>query len=132
MKKATLVSLLALMALATGVARAYAQAVRINVDSCSVLAPDCSTFVTVPDMVMLQANNPDGTWTVRCTSNLPEGTTPPRRAVRCNNANTQDTVSGGILCGGLFGSTDDWQEVITPSGRVILVCHGATASDPTP
>jgi hypothetical protein len=126
MKNAMVISLLALAALATSAAIARAQAVKINVDTCNIVLSDCTTFAVVPDMMILQANNPNGNWMTRCVSDLPSDATPPGRAVHCNAANS------GQVCETLFGDTNDWQETITPSGRVILVCHGATATSPTP
>jgi hypothetical protein len=126
MKKATLISLFALAALTIGTRSAGAQATKIDVDMCNILLSDCSSFAVVPDMMILQANNPDGSWMTRCVSELPEGAEHPKSTVRCNEVNS------GQVCETLFGDTTDWSETITPAGKVILICHGAAASSPTP
>lgn len=60
---------------------------------------------------------------ITCKADVAPSTT-AQGAVKWNFANT------GLLCSTSFGSTQDWQEVVTPSGKASLVCH--INPNPTP
>ena len=56
-----------------------------------------------------------GNWILVCKAQLTGNF--PVKAVKWNNANT------GRSCVTKYGITENWQEVITPSGRISMTCH---------
>lgn len=60
---------------------------------------------------------------ITCKADVAPSTT-QKSAVKWNFANT------GLLCSTAFGVTEDWEEVVTPSGKASIVCH--INPNPTP
>jgi hypothetical protein len=120
MKKAALILMLGTFAMSAGIAKARAGTVHISMDVCYVLAGDCSSFAMISDGMVVAASNSGANWSVRCHGRLAAGTPlPTGQAARCTAGNT-----GGTPCETVFGDTTDWQEIVSPSGRVSLICHG--------
>jgi hypothetical protein len=136
MKKASwLVVLLAVVALVMIPVVAGAQEVKhavvIKTDSCLVVDlhppfndPPFTTF-EVPDSVKVVTQSRNLNKNVSCHGDLSDGSsyenTPPKQAVTYDYENT-----GWQCCvnfDGVWASTLQWHETITPSGNVSLTCH---------
>ena len=67
-------------------------------------------------IVVTQSAN--GNWTAVCTGKLPAGSTLPAQAY----IELSEEVGGSCGIPGWI-LTDDWKQLITPSGQVMLTCH---------
>jgi hypothetical protein len=74
--------------------------------------------VTLEAIHIVQSENDNQL--AQCRADIPKSDAPPQ-AVVCN---VQDDA-GDTCTGGINGpnSTNDWKQVITPSGQVVLTCH---------
>ena len=117
MKKAALILLGGILVAAAVAPRAHAAAVSIDLATCYMLAGDCKTFVVTSDATVTSRNQ-KGSWKLSCKAKLAEGVPlPAKGSVACDFSNT------GLLCDTEFGSTVDWQEVVTSSGSASLICQ---------
>lgn len=95
-------------------------AVVIKDTGCSLLDGDGNpTFTTDSQIVSTNSNNSK----ITCKAKVTPSST-AKGAVHWNYANT------GLLCNTTFGVTQDWEEVVTPSGQATLQCH--INPNPTP
>ncbi len=102
-------------------------AVVIKDTSCTVLGTVFTNgdFILVPFEVLesVKVITPSKNYTknVSCHGDLPDGMSPPPNAVVLDFGNT------GLTCcvnfDGVWLSTAEWHETITPSGNVSLTCH---------
>jgi hypothetical protein len=76
----------------------------------NIISTDGSIFVSTSS----------GNALVVCKAQLPDPATFPDKAIKW----TPDNFN--IPCGTSLGTTNDFQEVITPSGQIMLVCHYQT------
>jgi hypothetical protein len=128
MKRFVSMLLIGLAFVAFGTVVAHAQAVVIKDFSCNVFAGDCSTFVVSTENIFVQTSQQGGNCVASCHLTLPEGAPlpPGNKPAQCDFENT------GQLCNTPCGVSDDWQEVITPSGEVSAVCHFHNNDDGVP
>ena len=70
--------------------------------------------------------NADGTVMFTCKSELEDWMAPPEKAIRLDNKNTN------TVCTGAGDIADSWFKVITPSGKVTLVCHFPKGTESNP
>jgi hypothetical protein len=95
-------------------------AVVITNTSCVLIDTEGDLFGST-DVRQFTVITPSGRINHYCHGQLPEGSSAPDKAMVFGSADV-----GGILCatpGG--GLTDDWHEVITPSGNVRINCNDA-------
>ena len=90
-------------------------AVVINDFTCGLINAS-GGFFTAPGGHAVYSNDANGNSMVACHAGLPPGEY-PEGAIKWNYANTGET------CNTFFGQTTDWQEIVTPGGKAILVCH---------
>lgn len=101
---------------------AFGQTVVVNAGSCDVLDAEGSEVTIVDaggggDAVVQGVFTESGNQKVTCNGTLPSGALPERGAVLL------DFESTGRECQTFVGSTTDWHQVVTSSGRVALTCH---------
>ena len=102
---------------------ALAQAVvLIDATECGVSDADFNGHTIFPpflgNAVVHTVVTPSGNTKVTCSGTLPaEAVLPTKGAVVI----TIEDI--GVFCNTLLGPTDDWQNVVTKSGRVSLSCH---------
>lgn len=105
--------------LSAGSANAQGATVFIDEDigACSVFdGAGGLVLLTAADGAVLQAVlTPSGNIKLTCNGKIAVGA--PQRAVFYSSDDL------GIPCGTIFGPADEWQEVVTKSGRVSLTCH---------
>lgn len=88
-------------------------AVRIDDFGCGVLDGNGNGVYTTDSKVVMTPS-PNGNTVLKCfAKNVPNNT---GRAVRWNYENT------GYSCGTQSGSTTDWHETVSTSGRAVLTC----------
>jgi len=123
MKKICLLSLLVVGVLMLIPIMANAQgngAVVIWDDGCTVLDPNLDEF-EVYDTVKVITPSINNTKNVSCHGDLIAGIDPPLKAVVLDYENT--TKECCVNFNGVWLSTTQWHETITPSGNVSLTCH---------
>jgi hypothetical protein len=132
MKRIALLAVAVALAAAFAVTRAHAEALTITMSLCTVYAGDCSTTELIPDGRVrifasgpeLPNNDPENNlrWTATCRGTLPAGTPLPSTRVTCSGQAT------GLTCNTPAGSTSNWQESVSPDGKVAMVCQGTGSS----
>jgi hypothetical protein len=98
--------------------------------TCQFLENDCATLDSTASLSSLNISvNSKGVWTATCRGTT---TIKPSKSTRCVgetlNTGTEDApinacelqLASGVTTGPVF--TDDWNETITPSGKVTLKC----------
>jgi hypothetical protein len=103
------------------VADAQDGAVVIKDTSCMVLDVDAINTFDVYDTVKVTTPSRNNNRNVSCHGDLPDGSILPDNAVVYNFMST-----GWKCCvnfDGVWLATENWHEVITPSGNVSLTCH---------
>lgn len=88
-------------------------AIVINDIGCGLLDGD-GNFAFTTNSHVVSTNS--GNSMITCKADVAPSTT-------ANGAVHHDYASTGLLCSTTFGVTDDWHEVVTPSGKASLVCH---------
>jgi len=83
---------------------------------CSVLDSDKNSVGTNENQ-MVVSDTGNSNQKLSCQGQLPEATVHPSEAVTWDHENT------GFLCRVQSVSTDRWDEIITPDGKVTLSCH---------
>jgi hypothetical protein len=115
--KKLIVAIAGAVLLYSGAAHAQAM-VLIDAGACGVLdAAGDTQIITPPDAVVHAVSTPSGNVKLTCSGELPLGSTLPSQGAVMFTFNDI-----AILCGTFFGSTDDWHNVVAPSGRVTLSC----------
>lgn len=74
------------------------------------------------DAIEISTNSANGNVTLICSIKL-DREVELRRTKIWNYENTLDNPINYGLCYTDFGPTDDWHEVITPSGNAKMTCH---------
>jgi len=116
-----LAAVCAISVLASGLAMAQTgPAVFMSTDECGMLDETGDGFI-VTEGVQISANSANGNVTLICSAKL--GRLDIKRSVIWNYDNTFDNPINQGLCGTFEGTTDDWHQVITPSGNFKLTCH---------
>lgn len=92
-------------------------AVIIVGDTCGVFTVEQGAlgYSSTTDSKTVFSNNGNGNVTMKCKlSGVPN-----------DSGETQhfDFESTGFVCGTQFGITENWKQVLTPSGRAVLTCH---------
>jgi hypothetical protein len=106
-----------MMALLVSAMAVVAESATIIKDvGCGLLDAD-GNIMFVSDMIAVGTESKNGNAMLNCKGELPDGSTLPDKAVKW------DYESTGLMCNTLFGITDQWQAVVTPSGQVSLSCH---------
>jgi len=82
----------------------------------ALVAADGSIFITHTGCMYL--SNPSGATLDNCHAQQPRSVPNPTSTVIFNFADT------GFQCNANGVITNKWREVVTPSGRVNLTCHG--------
>lgn len=124
---AKLVMLLACLAfVGLGVSSIHAQthAEILKTESCGLLNVDSDGKIIWPGTTVkghaVQANNPAGNVLLKCQGRLPQG---PSKQVTLDYSTVQAQIDLELPCPTPWGSTENWQQVITPSGQATLTCH---------
>ena len=110
----------AALVVAGGMATAQEAAVVITNTSCVLPNAEGGLFFS-DDVRQFTVITQSGEINHYCHGQLPDGSQAPATAVILGSEDL-----GGVTCvtpGG--GSTQDWQAVITPSGKVTINCNGA-------
>ena len=118
MKKLALgIGILFLIALAIPALAVRDGAEVVKDQRCRIIPQDYGDeFIFTWDTQYVINNN---NWKMTCRGQLAEGVLTPLRAVIYNEATTPE-----LDCHLRDYITQDWQKVITPSGKITLTCHG--------
>lgn len=126
-----IVLLLACLAfLGWGVSTVHAQA-EIVKDGCGLLSVNSDGFLTSPVVFVqgkaLRAPNPGGNILIKCRGQMPHRVS---KQVTLDYSSTETVFGTGLYCGTPWGPTENWKQVVTPSGQAILTCHINPSSTP--
>ena len=111
----------AVVVVAVGTQSAKAQSAVVIKDIGCGLLDGNGAFVFTSESQAVSTDS--GNSKITCKAQVTPSAT-EKGAVKWNFENT------GFLCSTSFGTTQDWQEVVTPSGQASLVCH--INPNPTP
>ncbi len=122
----TVVLLVACLAfLGLGVSSVDAQAEVIK-GRCGLLSVDSDGKLVWPpppnpvEGRAVEAANPAANSVVICRGQLPYS---PSKQVTLDYASVEAQIGRGLYCGTPSGPTNNWQQVVTPSGQATLTCH---------
>ncbi len=122
----TVVLLVACLAfLGLGVSSVDAQAEVIK-GRCGLLSVDSDGILVWPpppnpvEGRAVKASNPAANSVVICRGQLPYS---PSKQVTLDYASVEAQIGQGLYCGTPSGPTNNWQQVVTPSGQATLTCH---------
>ena len=106
-----------------GVSSVHAQAKVIN-GGCGLLSVGSDGKLVWPAIFVegraVQAANPGANSVVICRGQLPYS---PSKQVTLDYASVEAQIGQGLYCGTPSGPTNNWQQVVTPSGQATLTCH---------
>jgi len=118
----SLVVLCATFVLASGLALAEtSSAVFISADGCGML-DESGNGIIAGEGRQISANSANGNVTLTCSTEF-DRPLDIKRSVIWNYDNTLYNPLNEGQCFTWDGPTDDWHQVITPSGKVKLICH---------
>jgi hypothetical protein len=122
MKKALCLMVLVAALVAFGVSSALAAPAQVVSDfACNIIFPDVITISTT-DTHKVSTFSQNSNATIQCKAQLPDGATPPDKALVITGDDYPDLLCGIIRPEG-FVTTHDWKAVLTPSGQASLTCH---------
>jgi len=123
-KLVMLLACLSFVGLGVSSIHAQSQANILRIDTCGLLSVDSEGKVIWPPTFVkgqaVRANNPTGNVLLRCQGQLPQS---PSKQVTLDYSIVQAQTNIGVLCPTPWGHTENWQQVITPSGQATLTCH---------
>lgn len=86
---------------------------------CTLLAADGTPFIALGSVPHIVASSPkSGNVKFVCHADQPALFDKPTKTVHFDFENT-----GGVCSVGPGETTEDWESIVTPSGKVIMVCH---------
>jgi len=88
----------------------------VNPDGTCGLLDENQDGVLVDSSLEISANSANGNVTLICSYKF-------NRDLDIKRTKIWDFENTGILCGTEGGATDDWHEIISPSGVAKLTCH---------